>query len=76
MLVKFETYRDGEFWCARGIGEDIFTQGRTVDEVFENIKEAVALHFENGGPPSEIDILILSELKHHAHDFRRLVVAN
>ncbi len=27
MLVKLEVYSDGEYWCARGIGEDIFTQG-------------------------------------------------
>ncbi len=66
MLVKVEVYHDGDFWCARGIGEDIFTQGRTVDEVFENIREAVELHFENGRKPPEIDILVLSELKHNA----------
>jgi predicted RNase H-like HicB family nuclease len=47
MLVTFEIQNDGEFWCARGIGEDIFTQGETVDELYANIKEAVALHFEN-----------------------------
>ena len=46
MLVRIEAYHDGEFWCARGIGEDIFTQGETFDELIENIKEAVALHFE------------------------------
>ena len=63
MLVKVEVYHDGEFWCARGIGEDIFTQGQTVDEVFENIKEAVTLHFENGHEPVDISILIVSELK-------------
>ncbi len=46
MLVKIENYYDGESWCARGIGQDIFTQGRTLDELYDNIKEAVALHFE------------------------------
>jgi hypothetical protein len=46
MLVKIEAYNDGEFWCARGIGEDIFTQGKTVDELYANIKEAIGLHFE------------------------------
>jgi predicted RNase H-like HicB family nuclease len=45
MLVKIETYFDGEFWCARGIGEDIFTQGKTLDELHQNIKEAVAVHY-------------------------------
>ena len=63
MLVKVEVYHDGEHWCARGIGEDLFTQGRTVDELYRNIQEAVAVHFENGEEPKDIDILIVSELK-------------
>ena len=46
MLVKIEAYHDGEFWCARGVSEDIFTQGETLDELIENIKEAVELHLE------------------------------
>ena len=54
MLVKMEVYDDGGVWCARGIGEDIFTQGDTVDELYRNIKEAVALHFEGRAPSGEI----------------------
>jgi hypothetical protein len=46
MLVKFEIYNDGEHWCARGIGVDIFTQGKTLDELMGNVKEAVELHFD------------------------------
>jgi hypothetical protein len=61
MLVKIETYFDGEMWCARGIGEDIFTQGQTLDELYENIKEAVALHLEDIKEP--ITILTISEVK-------------
>jgi len=63
MLVKMEVYQDGDTWCARGIGQDIFTQGQTADELFRNIKEAVALHLENGTQPTDIDILVVSELK-------------
>lgn len=63
MLVKLEVYNDGEAWCARGIGQDIFTQGETVDELYRNIQEAVALHFEDAVLFSEIDALIVSELK-------------
>jgi predicted RNase H-like HicB family nuclease len=59
VLVKIETYFDGEFWCARGIGEDIFTQGKTLDELHDNIKEAVAAHF--GEIHEAITILTLSE---------------
>ena len=61
MLVKIETYFDGDFWCARGIGEDIFTQGKTLDELHNNIKEAVAVHFGDTAEP--ITILTLSEVK-------------
>jgi len=47
MIAKIEIYNDGESWCARGIGEDIFTQGQTLDELYANIMEAVAVHYEN-----------------------------
>jgi hypothetical protein len=63
MLVKMEVYQDGEVWCARGIGEDIFTQAQTADELFRNIKEAVSVHFEDGTRTPDIDILVVSELK-------------
>ena len=61
MLVKVETYFDGKFWCARGIGEDIFTQGKTLDELYKNIKEAVSLHFSETDEP--LTILTLSEMR-------------
>jgi hypothetical protein len=61
MLVKIETYFDGELWCARGIGEDIFTQGETLDELYQNIKEAVSVHYGEVSEP--LTILTLSEVK-------------
>lgn len=61
MLVKVETYFDGECWCARGIGEDIFTEGKNLDELHQNIKEAVSVHFADSNEP--ITILTLSEVK-------------
>ena len=64
MLVKVETYHDGEFWCARGIGFDVFTQGKTLDELMENVKEAVELHFDDVLISGEdIKILSLSEIE-------------
>ena len=64
MLVKFEIYNDGEFWCARGIGEDIFTQGETLDELNKNINEAVLVHFEDKVEEGEeIRIISISESK-------------
>ncbi|MHA1679430.1 MAG: type II toxin-antitoxin system HicB family antitoxin [Promethearchaeota archaeon] len=46
MLVKIEVYKDEGYRCARGIGEDIFTQGETMDELMDNMREAVTVHFE------------------------------
>lgn len=46
MLLKFEVYRDGRWWGARALGHAIFTQARTLDKLYENIKEAAHLHFE------------------------------
>ncbi len=67
MLVKLEVYSDGEYWCARGIGEDIFTQGKTLDELMKNVKEAVEVHYgdllEKG---EDIRILSISEIEVHA----------
>ena len=63
MPVNVEVYYDGENWCARGIGEDIFTQGATVDEVYNHIREGVALHFEDGSHSDGIDILVVTESK-------------
>lgn len=60
MLIKMETYFDGEHWCARGLGEDIFTQGRTLDELQRNIQEAVAAHFGETADP--IHIVVVSDL--------------
>ena len=64
MLVKIDTYHDGEFWCARGTSEDIFTQGETYDELLRNIKEAVSLHFEDVVEKGKtIEVLVMSELE-------------
>jgi predicted RNase H-like HicB family nuclease len=61
MRVKMGLYYDGEFWCARGMDVDIITQGKTLDEIYRNIEEAVLTHFGESAQP--IDILILSEIR-------------
>jgi len=66
ILVKFEIYHDGAYWCARSIGgdADIFTQGPTMDDLMTNIREAVELQFEDvlrTGTP--IQVLTFSEIE-------------
>jgi len=64
MLAKFEVYFDGEHWCARGIGADVFTQGNTLEELMSNIREAATLHFEDVLRRGEnLHLLILSEME-------------
>lgn len=64
MHVKVEAFHDGEMWCARGLKDDIFTQGETYDQLLENIKEVVALHFEEEIEKGEkIDVMVMSELE-------------
>lgn len=64
MLIKFEIYYDGEFWCGRGIGVDIFTQGKSLDELMININDATELHFEERIEAGEqITIVSLTEFQ-------------
>lgn len=64
ILAKFEIYQSENYWCARGIGEDIFTQGETLDELMENLKEACELHFEEEiEKGEEVRVLSISELE-------------
>ena len=44
-MIKTEIYHDGEYYCARCLDFDIFTQGKSLDELVANLKEAVELHF-------------------------------
>jgi len=63
MLVKFEIYNDGEYWCARGIGVDIFTQGKTLDELMETVEAHYGELLEKG---EDIRILSISEIEVHS----------
>ncbi|EFK11266.1 toxin-antitoxin system, antitoxin component, HicB family [delta proteobacterium NaphS2] len=46
-MIKSEIYHDGEYYCGRCLDFDVFTQGRSLDEVVQNLKEAIQLHFED-----------------------------
>ena len=46
-IIKADIYHDGEFYCGRCLDFDVFTQGKTLDELTANLKEAIQLHFED-----------------------------
>jgi predicted RNase H-like HicB family nuclease len=46
-FIKAEIHYDGEFYCGVCLDFDIFSQGKTLDELVVNLKEAIQLHFED-----------------------------
>ncbi len=46
-IVQFHIYKSEKFYVAEGVDLSIVTQAMTLDELAENIKEAVALHLED-----------------------------
>ena len=59
--VKADIYFDGKFWCARCMDVDVFTQGKTLDELVKNLKQAVSLHI--GGHSRNFQPTIVSLLE-------------
>lgn len=65
--IKVIVRHDGEYYTAEGVELDVFTQGRTLDEVVDNIRKAVALHLEDEsleelGLAPEPSILVMLEV--------------
>ena len=46
---------------ARALGESIFTQGETLEEIKLNIKEAVECHFDQGKKPKLLRFHIVKD---------------
>jgi|WetSurMetagenome_2_1015567.scaffolds.fasta_scaffold1358442_1 hypothetical protein len=62
MVVKVEVYNDGEQWCARGIGADLFTCASSLDELMVEVKDAAACHFHDQLQAGQtLNLLILTE---------------
>lgn len=55
MELIFEV-RDAEEggYCARALGESIFTQGDTWEELRAHVLEATSLHFEDSAEPPKL----------------------
>jgi len=41
-------------YTARALGQPIYTEAETLDELRQNVREAVACHFEDGAGPRVI----------------------
>jgi predicted RNase H-like HicB family nuclease len=56
IIFLIEDAAEGGF-TARALGESIFTEADTIDDLRQNIREAVECHFEAGTGPTIINDL-------------------
>ena len=45
-IIQFHISKGDKYYTAEGVDLPVVTQGKTLDELSENIKEAVELHLE------------------------------
>ena len=48
-------------YAAKALGESIFTEAETIQELKDNVKEAVITHFDEGKQPSIIRLHFVRE---------------
>jgi hypothetical protein len=48
-------------YCARALGESIFTEADTLEDLRRNIRDAVACHFDDGKAPAIIRLHLVRE---------------
>ncbi len=60
IIFLIEEAPEGGF-TARALGESIFTEGETLEEIKKNIKEAVDCHFDDGKKPKLIRLHTVKE---------------
>lgn len=55
-IINFHIYKGDKYYVAQGIDLPVVTQGKTLDELAENIREAVGLHLE-GENLADLDLV-------------------
>ncbi|MBO9681458.1 MAG: hypothetical protein J7502_02090 [Flavisolibacter sp.] len=60
IIFLIEEAAEGGF-VAKALGESIFTEGETLEEVKSNIKEAVECHFDEENLPNLIRLHIVKD---------------
>lgn len=45
-IIQFHVYKSNDYYVAEGADLAVVTQGKTLDELMKNLKEAVELHLE------------------------------
>lgn len=45
-IIQFNIYKGDEYYVAQGVDLPVVTQGKTLDKLTANLKEAIQLHLE------------------------------
>lgn len=45
--IKYVVYREGEYFVSLSLNVEVSSFGKTIDEATNNLKEALALYFED-----------------------------
>lgn len=48
---------EGEWYVARCLQVEVTSQGETIEEAMDNLKEALELYFEDAPIPAETDVI-------------------
>jgi predicted RNase H-like HicB family nuclease len=48
---------EGEWYVARCLQVEVTSQGETIEEALDNLKEALELYFEDAPAPAETDVI-------------------
>ncbi|MDO9399268.1 MAG: type II toxin-antitoxin system HicB family antitoxin [bacterium] len=60
-IIQFHVYQGEKYYIAECIDLPLVTQGKTLDELVENLKEAVELHLD-GENLAELDLVSLPSI--------------
>ncbi len=55
-IIKALIYHDDQHYCAKCFEIDVFSQGKTIDQTIQNLREAITLHLE-GIDPAEYGLV-------------------
>jgi predicted RNase H-like HicB family nuclease len=48
---------EGEWYVARCLQVEVTSQGETIEEALDNLREALELYFEDAPVPAEMDVI-------------------
>lgn len=54
-IIQFHIYKGDKYYVAQGVDLPVITQGKNLDELTENIKEAVEVHLK-GEDLADLDL--------------------